>query len=442
MRAATALAVLVLGPASMARAGAFEVEGFGPEGVAEINARAARADDGTAAFYNPGGLGLGRGVRLTIAPTLGVSSLAAQGKTLALADPFGVALAFDATIPFEGPLKDRIRLGFAGYLPPTAALHLIAHPADRPFFPYYDNRTQRLLLVPALAVRVLDGLAIGVGFNVLGGVSGPASVTAGASGAPEPRIDLDAATSVAVNAGLRFDPRPGLRFALAFRQRFAAPVVVDSTAQIAGAPLAIAVVTHSALFDPTTFIAAVSVDRGHAAVELDASYARWSAYQGPWVSVPATLPGVDVRSALPTSIARDVVSLRGAGTYRFDVGARSELVVRASGGFEPTMLESAQQGPTNLVDGDKLLAGLGVTLALRGVLPATATLRLGAGANVQRVLPSTQSKRVCAVAPCGPDTVAGPDATQPGQGITNPGYPRLTGGGAFWSLSLGVGVDL
>jgi len=440
--AATGAAALasVLGLASAAHAGAFDVEGFGPEGVAESNARAARADDGTAAFYNPGGLGLGRGVRVSLAPTLGVSRLSAQGKTLPLADPFGIALAFDATIPFEGPLKDRIRIGFAGYLPPTAALHLIAHPSDQPFFPYYDNRTQRLLLVPALAVRILDGLALGVGFNVLGGVSGPASVTTGASGAPEPRLDLDAATAVAVNAGVRFDPVPGLRLGFAFRQRFSAPAVVDSTAEIAGIPLSISVATRSALFDPTTLVAAASVDLGHAAVELDATYAVWSAYQGPWVTVHATLPGVDVGSALPADVARDVVSLRGAGTYRFDVGARSELVVRASGGFEPTMLKSGQQGTTNLVDGDKLLAGLGATFALRGFLPAT--LRAGLGASVQRVFPSTQTKKVCALSPCGADTVAGPDAARPDQGITNPGYPKLTGGGAFWSISLGLGVDL
>src|SRR5262249_37554373 len=150
----------VLATAGPARAGAFEVLGFGPAGMAEVGARAARADDGTATFYNPGGLGLGRGVRLEIAPTLGVSSLSVQGQTAALTDPFGVALAFDATIPFKGPLEDRIRIGFGAYLPTAGALHLIARRSDEPFFPYYDNRTQRLVLVPALAVRILDGLAI------------------------------------------------------------------------------------------------------------------------------------------------------------------------------------------------------------------------------------------------------------------------------------------
>ncbi len=135
-----------------------------------------------------------------------------------------------------------------------------------------------------------------------------------------------------------------------------------------------------------------------------------------------------------------MVSLRGAGTYRFDVGARSELVVRASGGFEPSMLQSAQQGVTNLVDGDKLMGGLGATLAIRRVGPTT--LRFGAGASVTRVFPYGQDKRVCAAAPCPPATVAGPDPDHPSQGVDNPGYPRLTGQGAFVSLALGVGVDL
>ncbi|APR82026.1 Hypothetical protein A7982_07375 [Minicystis rosea] len=426
--------------ARTAQAGAFDVEGAGPEGVAEINARAARADDGMAAFLNPGGLGLGRGVRASIAPMIGISSLTAQGERRTLADPVGIALAFDATIPLQGVLKDRIRLGFAGYVPPTTALHLITPKSDAPTFPYYENRTQRLVLIPALAVRISDALSIGVALDVLGGVSGPASVQNGASGAPEPRIDLNAATALSVNAGVRFDPSPHVRFAFAFRQRFAAPAVVDTGATVAGIPLSIQVATRSALFDPTTIVAAGSFDVGRATFEIDASYAAWSAYEGPWVKVHATLPGVDAVSALPAYPAKDVVSLRGAGTIRFDVGAQSDLVLRAGLGFEPTMLQNRRQGTTNLVDGDKLLAGLGASFTLRGVLPVA--LRLSVGGNLQRVFPSAQDKVVCRTNPCPADTVSGPDATRPAEGITNPGYPTLTGGGSFWSMSAGVGVML
>lgn len=437
--AALTLLVIALVAARPARAGALEVQGAGPEGAAEVNARAARADDGTAAFYNPGGLGLGEGAGATLSAMWGVSSLAVQGKTTPLADPFGVTLALDATVPLPGVLRGRIRVGFAGYLPPASALHIVTREAGTPFFPYYDNRTQRLVLMPALAVRILPGLAVGVGLNLLGGVSGPAVVTPGASGAPEPRLDLVAATSVAVNAGVRYDPSRRVHLALAFRQRFAVPVNVDTSALIGGTPLAVSVVTRGALFDPTTLVAAGSFDVGRASVELDASYAAWSAYEGPFMQVHATFPGVDIRSALPTSPARDVVSLRAAGTYRFDVG-RSTVVLRAGAGFEPSMLKGERQGTTNLVDGDKLFVGLGATVALRGVLPFT--LRVAAGANVQGVFPFGQDKRACQAAPCGADTVAGPDATRPAQGIDDPGWPRLEGGGAFTSVAVGLGVDL
>lgn len=446
---AGALFVATIASARGASAGPFEVEGLGPAGVAEINARAARADDGSAAFYNPGGLGLGSGVRVELAPTLGVSGLVAQGKTRSLDDPFGVAIAFDATIPFTGALADRIRFGFAGYLPPTNVVRVIARPSDEPLFPYYDNRTQRLTLIPALAVRVTDRLGIGVGVNVLGGVSGPASVRPGASGAPESRLDLQATTTIALHAGIRFDPIPRLRLALAFRQRFAIPAVVTTRAVLGGVPLDVEVKTRSALYDPTAIVAAVSFDVGAAAFELDATYSVWSRYDGPFVGVHAALPGLNVTSELPRAPARDVVSLRAAGAYQADIGARTALVLRAGAGLEPSMLKSEQQGRTNMIDGDKVFAGLGATLVIRDLFrrerdgaPALRALRIGLGGSAQVVLPYEQVKRACAAVPCAPDTVAGPDALHPSEGITNPGSPALEGHGVFWSASLGVGIDL
>ena len=167
----------------------------------------------------------------------------------------------------------------------------------------------------------------------------------------------------------------------------------------------------------------------------------WSAYGGPWIAAQATLPGVNVLSSLPGGVARDVVSLRAAGTYRLDVGARSDVVLRAGGGFEPSMLSTFQQGETNLVDGDKLLAGLGASLALRGLLPAT--LRFGAGASVQGVLRYAQDKQVCAAAPCARSTRSrAPTRRALRRGSPTPGTRGSRRQGAFWSMSLGIGVEL
>lgn len=439
--AASALMIAGLGIAEDARAGAFELFGVGPAGVAEVSARVARADDGSAAFYNPAGLAMGRGFVIELAPTFGVSALSAQGKRLPLADPFGSTLAIALPLPFEGAVAKRIRLGFAAYLP-TTLLHFIARPGTEPFFPYYDNRSQRLVLLPALGVRISDRLALGASLNVLGGVKGPAQVLPGASGALESRIALRATTTVALNVGLRFDLDERVRFGITFRQRFALPAVVSTRAEVAGVPIHVDVRTESALYDPLTLVVAGSFALGAATVELDASYARWSDWDGPYAAVTAQLPGVNLASDLPPHPGRDVVSLRGAAAYGLDLGARTRLELHGGAGFEPSMLKSVRQGRTNLVDGDKVSLGLGAELRLREPFARVRALRFGAGVGTQIVPPSTQEKRACAAFPCPADTVAGPDAGAPGVGIDNPGFPRLVGGGSLWSASLGLGVEL
>src|SRR5262249_3004560 len=144
-----------------------------------------------------------KGFRIDVAPSFSVSTLRAQDKPLPLQDPFGVALAFDGTIPLTGTLAGRLRFGVGAYLLPTSVIHLVAHPGDEPFYPYYDNRTQRLVIIPAIAMRITKVLALGLGLNALAGVSGPAAVLPGASGAPESRIDIEATMVGAVHAGAR-----------------------------------------------------------------------------------------------------------------------------------------------------------------------------------------------------------------------------------------------
>lgn len=422
-----------------ARASAFEVSGFGAESVAELGARAARADDGTAAFHDPGGLAFGHGVRLALSPQLGVSALEVQGKTRTLDDPFGVGLSFDATVPLTGDLADRIRVGFGGYFPPTSAFRLLGRAGDEPLFPYYDNRTQRLVAIPALAVRPFDWLGIGVGLNVLAGVRGPADVRPGASGANEARIDEDASTVLAANLGVRWDPRRDLRLAFVYRQRFAIQSLVQTTAVVGGVPLAVDVDARQSLYDPDTFVLGASLDLGATTVELDSAYAIWSTYDGPFVALDAELPGVAIVSKSPPGLFKDTLTVRGAVTRRFLPAGRVVVEPRVALGWESSMLTDAQQGRTNLVDGDKILVGAGASLA---VPVQSRVLRFGLGANVQIVPGYSQDKRTCAAAPCPATTVVGPDGAHPDRGITNPGWPRLEGSGVFVSTAATVGVEL
>ncbi|MDI3288278.1 hypothetical protein [Polyangium sp. 15x6] len=377
------VALAWVGAPSRAQAGAFEVQGLGPEGVAEASARSARAEDGTAAYFNPGGLALGQGTSIGVAPIVSVSTLEAQGERLPFEEPLGIAVSASGTVPLEGPLAGRIRLGFAGHFLPTRALRLLARAGDRAFQPYYDNRTQRLVVLPSLGVRITRHLGIGAAVNVLAGVRGPARLEAGATGAPEPRIDIDANTVMAGVFGVRFDPTEGARVALVVRQAFGIPMRIETTADVGGVPLVTNIETKRAMFDPLTVVLASSFDVGRASFEIDTAWHQWSAWEGPFLSVRSTLPGVNLGSRPIGRLFRDVVSLRIASSVRFDLGKQRTLVLRAGAGGEPTMMTSAPQGRTNLVDGDKLTVGLGATLVLTNVLAKA--LRIGLGGNGQFV---------------------------------------------------------
>jgi len=435
-----AAALASVAAARPAGAGAFDVLGLGPTGIAEVGARVARASDGSAAFYNPAGLAMGRGVHVEIAPELAVSSLHVQGRRADVADPFGIVITADGTVPLNSIFEDRIRVGIALYVPPSGALHLLVEPADTPQFPYFANRTQRLVIQPALAVRLASAVAIGAGVDVLGGVEGPADVRPGASGAPEPRIAVDATSRVSAHAGVRVDLSERVHLGATYRQEFNVPVFVATRAEIGGISLSADVAIHQALFDPHTFVLGAAFDLDRLELEVDVAYSVWSAYKGPALGVRAELPGALLTSEAPRDLFRDVVSVRAAASYGLDVGRRSEVLLRAGLGFEPTIVATAPQGTANFADGHKLFGGLGATLALRDVLPRT--LRIGAGLGVTAVLDTTVEKPACTALPCPPGTVSGPDAQHPADDIPNPGYPRLESGGALWSGSLGVGVDL
>jgi hypothetical protein len=428
-----------LGLPGETRASGFDVQGIGPESVAEVGARNASAEDGTAAFLNPAGLAFGQSTTLSLAPTFSFSTLQAQDKPLPLEDPVGITLTAAALVPLEGPLANRLRIGFSGYFLPTAALRLLARTPETPFYPYYDNRTQRLVALPALGIRLTPWLGIGVGANVLAGVRGPAKLETGASGAPEPRIDIAANTIASAVVGLRIAPHERIHLALVFRQAFGIPLDIETTANVGGIPLATNLQNQRAMFDPLTITLASHLGFGKTNVELNVSYAQWSAWEGPYMLVQSNLPGVNLISRPTFGLFRDTVTMRVGSNHEFLTSRKTSLIVRGGVAFEPTMLSGQTQGRTNLVDGNKLTVGLGASFVLRNIVGKT--LRFNLGGNGQFLSAFEQAKRTCSALPCPASTVVGPDADHPSAGITNPGYPILRASGAFFTLALGVGVD-
>ncbi len=439
---ALAVTLVVATGSKRARASAWDVFGFGPEGIASVSARSATATDGSATFYNPAGLGFGRGLRLELSGLAAMPLLHAQGSNQTLQDPVGGCAAIDADVPLEGPLSDRVRVGLGLYALPSKLMRIELRKGTDPFFPYYDNRTQRLAAIPALAVRPASWLGLGVGANVLGGVSGPVDVREGQSRGLETLIEQDVNTVVSWVAGVRVDPLQQLHVALTYRQAFGVPFHVTTTANVAGVPLMVDVNASQALYDPASLVLGTAAEpTARLRLEVNASWQRWSVWQGPLLGIDTTVSALSLSSHLPQGLFRDTWSVRGAGRWWVSRNANGEVGLLAGLGYETSMLvPSAQQGGTNFVDGAKVLVGGGATARFPGLVGRAFLASIGA--QLQRVSSYAQAKRACTSVPCAAGTVVGPDTDHPSEGIGNPGYPTLSGGGAVFVLSAGLGVEL
>ncbi|HEY3360210.1 MAG TPA: hypothetical protein VGQ83_43565, partial [Polyangia bacterium] len=185
-------------------------------------------------------------------------------------------------------------------------------------------------------------------------------------------------------------------------------------------------------------------------VGLDVTWARWSAWQGPYIRVTSTLPlAGDLVGELPSVSFSDIVTVHVGVDQVAYHSAALELRVRGGYGFDPSPIPAAQPGVTNLMDGSKHIIGLGAGLrAAPRWLPRPVTLDAHFG--LQLVGERTYAKHLFA-----PGETADPfrglrdevkdtsaDPSSRGVQISNPGYPTISGGGHVWSASFLMGVEL
>ncbi len=433
---------LVVSVSGVARASGFDVFGVHPEGMAEASARTAAAEDGSASFYNPGGLSLGEGYRVDLSASGVVSMLDAQGERVGIDDPFGGTLTVAADVPFEGPLEDRVRVGVAVFGLADRMMRVRMRSPSTPFFPYYDNRTQRLVVIPALSARVATGVGVGVAVNALAGVQGPIDVREGQSRTLESRVVQEAGTVARFIVGVRVDPSDALRIGMAYRQSFGVPLSIATTADVAGVPLSVDVAAAEALFDPATLVLGARYAASDAvAVEVDVAYHRWSAWEGPLLGIDTTVSALSLSSKPSERMFRDSVSVRGGAAWTVDRDVAHETTLHLGAGYETSMIDgTVLQGRTNFVDGSKVILGVGGSVRFAEAVGRG--LRVGLGVQVHHVAQFRQDKVACTQVPCPEGTVVGPDTAYPSADISDPGYPTLEAGGQVVAGAVGVGVDL
>ncbi|MBK9032429.1 MAG: hypothetical protein IPL61_14150 [Myxococcales bacterium] len=443
-RIAVVAGLVTAGRAAPAVANPIELFGFGSRHAAHAGAGIADVDDMAATWMNPAGLAAGRRT-LTTGVLGAVSNLRINDRRTPLAQPGGGLFGVTLPAPLGGPLAGRIGLGLGMYVLPTSIVRITAQFPDQPFFPYYQGRSERLVVVPGVGVRVTDTIEVGVAANFLAGLGGGIEAGEGATRALEARVDEIVPAVARLVAGARWRPRADLAVAAVYRQRFEVPFSTVAETEVAGEPIDLDLQATSQ-FSPHQVALGATWRPPGGAIHLDLGYARWSSYPGPFVKVGSALPLVGPLAAeLPSVPWQDTVSIRLGG----DVALGPALIGRAGYGFETSPVPASQPGVTNLLDGPKHTIGLGLAHAWPRAI-AGKPMVISIHAQAQVLGARTLTKTILATGVEGgtfdglrdevTDDPQAP-ATQGAQ-IGNPGYPRIDSGGQVFSGGLTVEVGL
>lgn len=428
------------GDARDARAGYPDVFGWTPEVVAHAGAGVGDVDTMAAAFVNPAGHAFSaRGMRGLSAAVVG-SRLEARGERVRIADPWATYGGFVTRPRGGGWLARHLTVALGTHLVSGTVARVSTGYADAPAFPYYQNRTQRLVLLPSVALRLHETLAVGVSANFFAGLRGPADARDAAGREVEATVTQEVYARLAVIAGVRFAPSAQWSFGLAYRQRFSVPYAVATTVNVGGNALAVSVEAEG-LYTPDEVVLGARFATARTRWLLDVAWARWSAWRGPFVQVRARLPGLDASPATPDAGLRDTVAVRLGGTVRLDYLRRRAVELRAGLGFETAMVGD-QPGRTNLFDGERVVVGLGAGVELPRFWDLD--VRLNLAGQLHHLVSRTYTKRVASPAEAArdPGALADEDAATPGVQTTNPGYPSITGGGQAWTVTFGAELVL
>jgi long-chain fatty acid transport protein len=435
MTRGAAIAIVLL--AARAEASVPDVFGFGSEATAQGGAVAASASGFEAVHYNPAALSAGRGNSVALGWMGYASQLEIRQGSAAIAEPQGLLLGLTRSIALWGR-GNGLRLGAGFYVLPDTIVRVLTTFPDEPQYPWFHNRTQRLVVLPGAALRVTDALSVGVAANVFAGLSGPASATDGPTRAIETSVAEEIFLRTSFVAGARLLVHPEVAWAIAWRHEFFVPYAIQTSNLVGGSSLDIDVEAIG-LYTPSELVVGTAWTPPGWTVGLDFTWKAWSGNDRNFVLVESRLPGIGALDpGLPPSPFRDSFDLRLGGERELPLGDGDSAFLRAGAWFEPTPV-LPQTGRTNLLDGDHLVGSIGAGVRLADLLEVP--LRVDVHGQWHEILPRTYRKRLHARSD-DPWALADerPGEGDPGLQVSNPGYPSIEAGGRV--LSAGCVVTL
>ncbi len=373
---AIALSAGVVIAAGPAEADPADEIGLTPRAAARAGAQAAAADDFSAAYYNP--------ARLSGQPAA-FSLGYAGGEPRAFVDRtspgrLGSAVfpaEFDGTTvglvaPLGGLLKRRVTFGLAAYFPRAAESEIRLYDQSRPQWVRWDEDAGRLVLAPALAVRVWRGLSLGLGGDILSRFIGDAELTVEQSFQDQSQNTVDG-RNYSNDLHVTFSPifgaawvsgplELGAYYHHTMELPFHLPIVAWVPSVSKTDPLAIDA-QGVADYSPPRFGLGGSYDFGWHRLKLDGEfdYQLWHLAPPQQYDVTVRSPGL-MAEILGKSISGTDINPGFRDTWvarlaaELPVGERGRVIL--GGRYRPTPL-TAQSGETNYLDNDTLAVSLG-----------------------------------------------------------------------------------
>lgn len=369
-------ALLLCAPAAFANP--FELYGFTPRAMGMAGAMTAIGDELGASFYNPGALlghtktefGIGFAdtfanlyVDRSATPTAATATSTAERTPrfeLGLIFPLGGAL-----------LKDRVVLALGGGHPLGGLIRVQTVDQAHPQFYMYNSKAQRFALNGALGVKIVDGLAVGVGVQItaeqIGKVNFALDVASRQFKARDITVDLN--TIPTPTAGILIQPSDSLSIGFSWRKEsqlyYEQPTSIDL-----GDLGALNLAVHGlAQYWPHVFSGAVSMRLTEKLlVTAQADYLLWSRAPNDQVYV-GVVPNGAVLTALGLSSVLTVGSADAPMGFAnilvphlaVEYTGSDWLTLRGGAYIRPAVTPD-QNGTTNYLDNFTECVGAGATL--------------------------------------------------------------------------------
>jgi hypothetical protein len=386
LRRLPALALLLAAPS--ARAGPFDIFGYGPAGIARGGAMTSQVEDYTATFYNPGALTLNPDISIGIgyateSPRLRIDfdhpGQSSCDDTLRPTIPAHCGDTFagywlGVLFPLGGKVKNRVAIGVSAYLPTTDLIRTQSVDQGEPQFYLYQSLPDRITVLAALAVKIIQRedfqLSAGGGVQALadfdGGVNFEVDILAKTF--PQRNLRNDLRTRSAPIAGVVAKIHDKWNIGLSYRASLSLPYRLPTKILLTDIGLLTLDIRGEGHWTPHTLVLGVGY-RPIPALSLaaDLTWEQWSAAPNPQVHVGVSLQGklleslglsgaLDMVTNDPPIALSDLLYPRIGGEYL----VTPEFAVRAGYVYRPTMVPN-QIYASNYLDSTShiLSAGMG-----------------------------------------------------------------------------------